>query len=81
MATIAMIPIGLVTTLHQPILKAERRMSGTGGGFICRHCGYVMLKNFNSSTVAGNPVYQCGVCENNNDLPFAGTDQGHWSFR
>ena len=47
-------------------------MSGTGGyNFICRHCGSVIWKDFDPSTVRGNPVYQCGVCENNNDLPFA----------
>jgi hypothetical protein len=33
-----------------------------------------MLEDFDPSTVRGNPVYQCGVCENNNDLPFAASD-------
>src|SRR5437879_155391 len=36
------------------------------------HCGSVILEDFDPSTVRGNPVYQCRVCENNNDLPFAG---------
>ena len=61
-----------VTALNRSILKTERRMWGTGGDdFICGHCGYVMLEDFDPSTVSGNPVYQCGVCENSNDLPFA----------
>jgi len=55
-------------------------MSGTGGDdFICGHCGYVMLENFDPSTVSGNPVYQCGICENNNDLPFAASDKRYWA--
>ena len=67
-----MIPVGPVTTLNRSILLTERRMSDTGGDdFICGHCGHVMLEGFDPSTVSGNPVYQCGVCENNNDLPFA----------
>jgi len=46
-------------------------MSGTGGDdFICGHCGYVMLENFDPSTVRGNPDYQCGLCKNKNNLPF-----------
>ena len=80
MATIAMIPIGPVTTLNRSILKTERRMPGTGGDdFICGHCGYVMLEDFDPSTVSGNPVYQCGICENNNDLPFAASDKRYWA--
>ena len=82
MATIAMIPIGPVTTLNRSILKAEQGMSGSGGDdFICGHCGYVMLEDFDPSTVSGNPVYQCGICENNNDLPFAASDGRYWSSR
>jgi len=51
MATIAMIPIGRVTTSNRSILKTERRMSGAGGDdFICGHCGHVMLENFDPST-------------------------------
>src|ERR1700745_3957737 len=72
MATIIMKPVGPVTTLNRSILHAERRMSGTGGDdFMCGHCGHVILEDFDPSTVRGNPVYQCGICENNNDLPFA----------
>jgi len=75
MATIPMIPVGPVTSLNRSILLTERAMSGTGGDdFICGHCGHVMLENFDPSTVRGNPVYRCGVCENNNDLPFAASD-------
>src|SRR5580692_3567625 len=82
MATIPMIPVGPVTTLNRSILLTERRMSGTGGDdFICGHCGHVMLEGFDPSTVSGNPVYQCGVCENNNDLPFAASDGRHWPSR
>jgi len=40
-----------------------------------------MLEDFDPSTVSGNPVYQCGVCENNNDLPFAASDDRHWPSR
>src|SRR5438270_13359239 len=59
-----MIPVGPVTTLNRSILLTERRMSGTGGDdFICGHCGSVMLEDFDPSTIRGNPVYQCGVCE------------------
>jgi hypothetical protein len=54
MATISMIPIGPVTTLNRSVLKTERRISGIGGDdFICGHCGYVMLENFDPSTVSG----------------------------
>jgi len=82
MATIPMIPVGPVTTLNRSILLTERRMSDTGGDdFICGHCGHVMLEDFDPSTVSGNPVYQCGVCENNNDLPFVASDGRHWPSR
>ena len=82
MATIPMIPVGPVTTLNRSIFLTERGMSGTGGDdFICGHCGHVMLEDFDPSTIRGNPVYQCGVCENNNDLPFAATDARHWPSR
>ena len=47
----------------------RKEISGTGGDdFMCGHCGYVILEDFDPSTVNGNPVYQCRVCENNNDL-------------
>jgi hypothetical protein len=82
MAIIPMIPVGPVTTRNRSIFLTERRMSGTGGdAFICGHCGHVMLEDFDPSSVRGNPVYQCGVCENNNDLPFAATDARHWPSR
>jgi hypothetical protein len=82
MATIPMIPVDPVTALNRSILPADQQMSGTGrDDFICGHCGQVMLENFDPSTVAGNPVYQCGVCENNNALPFAASDGRHWSSR
>jgi hypothetical protein len=72
MATIPMIPVGRVTTFNRPILLTVRRMSGTGGDdFICGHCGSVVLEDFDPSTIIGNPVYQCGICETNNDLPSA----------
>ena len=75
MATIPMIPVGPVTTLDRSILRTERRMPGTGGDdFICGHCGYVILEDFDPSMVRGNPVYQCAYCENNNDLPFTSND-------
>ena len=81
MATILMIVVGPVTTLNRSILRTERRMSGTGGDdFICGHCGYVILEDFDPSTVSGNPVYQCRICENNNDLPFVVSDR-RWSSR
>src|SRR6266446_4287312 len=80
MATILMIPVGPITTLNRSILRTERRMSGTGGDdFMCGHCGYVILEDFDPSTVSGNPVYQCRICENNNDLPFAVSDRRYWS--
>ena len=76
MATILMIPVGPITTLNRSILLTERRMSGTGGDdFMCGHCGYVILEEFDPSTVSGNPVYRCRICENNNDLPFALSDR------
>ena len=72
-----MIPVGPVTTLNRSIILTEKRMLGTTGGddFICGHCGHVMLEDFDPSTVRGNPVYQCPFCENNNDLPFAATNE------
>ena len=67
---------------NRSILLTERRMSGKGGDdFICGHCGHVMLEDFDPSAVSGNPVYRCGVCENNNDLPFAASDGRHWPSR
>jgi hypothetical protein len=81
MATILMIPVGPITTLNRSILKTDRSMSGTGGDdFVCGHCGYIMLENFDPSTVSGNPVYQCGICENNNELPFAANDRRYRPF-
>jgi hypothetical protein len=65
-----MIPLGPVTTLNRSIILAERGMSGPGGDdFICGHCGSLMLRDYDPSTIRGNPVYRCGFCENNNDLP------------
>ena len=82
MATIPMIPVGPVTTLNRSILLTERGISGDGGDdFICGHCGSIILEDFDPSTVKGNPVYQCGFCENNNDLPFTPSDGRHWSSR
>src|SRR5437867_8603224 len=76
-----MIPVGPITTLNRSILYTERIMSGTGGDdFMCGHCGSVILEDFDPSTVRGNPVYQCRICENNNDLPFAVSDM-RWSSR
>ena len=75
MATITMIPRGPITTRNGSVLLMVRRMSGTGGDdFICGHCGSVMLEDFDPSTVTGDPIYQCGSCENNNNLPFAASD-------
>ena len=57
MATIPMIPIDPVTTLNRSILRTERKMSGTGADdFICGHCGYVILENFDPSTVTLSPA-------------------------
>jgi hypothetical protein len=82
MAMIPMIPVGPVTALNRSILLTERGMSGNSGDdFICGHCGHVMLEDFDPSTIRGNPVYQCGVCENNNDLPFAASDGRRGSSR
>jgi hypothetical protein len=39
------------------------------------------VQDFDPSTIRGNPVYQCPVCENNNDLPFAASDDRHWPTR
>ena len=73
-----MIPVGPVRTLNRSILMTERRMSGNGSDdFVCGHCGHIMLEDFDPSTVWGNPVYQCGICENNNELPFAASDRRH----
>src|SRR4029077_16802591 len=80
MATILMIPVGPITTLNRSILRTERRMSGTGGDdFICGHCGFVRLEAFCPSPVSVNLVYQCSICENNKDLPFAVSDRRYWS--
>jgi hypothetical protein len=37
------------------------------------------LGGFRSLTVSGNPLYECRICENNNDLPFAVSDRRYWS--
>jgi hypothetical protein len=72
MAIVPMIPIGRVTALERSIILTERGTSGSGGDdFLCGHCGSLVLSDFDPSTVRGNPVYRCGFCENNNDLPFA----------
>lgn len=83
MATILMIPVGPVKTLNRSILLTERGMAGSGGDdFLCGHCGSLILEDFDPATVRGNPVYRCGFCENNNDLPFAANDsRRHWSSR
>src|SRR5205085_10997208 len=82
MATIPMTPVEPVTTLNRSIFIIELRMSGSGGDdFFCGHCGHAMLEDFDPSTIRGNPVYQCPVCENNNDLPFAASDDRHWPTR
>ena len=59
----------------------RKKYVGTGGDdFMCGHCGSIILEDFDPSTVRGNPVYQCGICENNNDLPFAVSNR-RWSSR
>jgi len=75
MAIVTMIPIGRVTALDRSIILTERRFSGSGGNdFLCGHCGSLVLSEFDPSTVRDNPVYRCAYCENNNDLPFAASD-------
>jgi hypothetical protein len=82
MATIPMIPVDPVKTLNRSIILTKEGMSGSGGDdFICGHCGSVILEDYNPSTVRGNPIYQCGFCENNNDLPFSANHSRHWSSR
>jgi hypothetical protein len=82
MAIVAMIPIGRVTALDRSIMLTERGVSGSGGDdFLCGHCGSLVLSDFDPSTVRANPVYQCGFCENNNDLPFAASNDRIWRTR
>ena len=76
MAKILMIAVGPVTTLNRSILRTDRSMSSArGDDFMCGRCGSTILEDFDPSTIRGNPVYQCGICENNNDLPFAVSDE------
>ena len=58
----------------------ERNVGHRWRRFYVWTCGYVILEDFDPSTVSGNPVYQCRICENNNDLPFAANDR-RWSSR
>jgi hypothetical protein len=82
MAIVPMIPIGRVTALDRSIMLTERGVSGSGGDdFLCGHCGSLVLSDFDPSTVRGNPVYRCGFCENNNDLPFAASNDRIWRTR
>jgi hypothetical protein len=82
MAIVPMVPIGRVTTLDRSIILTERGISGSGGDdFLCGHCGSQILSDFDPSAMRGNPVYQCGFCENNNDLPFAAADSRFWPAR
>ncbi len=34
-----------------------------------------------TTNASGNPVYQRGIYENNNDLPFSANDSQFWSSR
>jgi hypothetical protein len=77
MAIVAMIPIGQVTPLDRSIILTERGIWGSGGdNFVCGHCGSLILSNYDPSEVRGNPIYRCGFCENNNDLPLVPRDHG-----
>jgi hypothetical protein len=72
MAIVLMIPIGRITALDRSIILTERGFSGSGGDdFLYGHCESLALSDYDPSTVRDNPVYRCGFCENNNDLPFA----------
>lgn len=79
MAIIAMIPIGPVQALDRSIILTENGIYGTDGDdFLCGHCGSLILSDYDPSTIKGNPIYQCGYCENNNELPFAANDSRFW---
>lgn len=79
MAIIAMIPIGQVRALDRSIILTKNGISGSGGDdFLCGHCGSLILSDYDPSIIKGNPIYQCGFCENNNDLPFAASDSRFW---
>jgi hypothetical protein len=70
MVKIAMIPLDSVRKLHRSVIAIERRMSGSGGDdYLCGHCGSLILEDFDPAAVHGSPVYQCGFCENMNDIP------------
>jgi hypothetical protein len=77
MAIVAMIPIGQLTPLDRSIILTERGIWGSGGdNFVCGHCGSLILSNYDPSEVRGDPIYRCGFCENNNDLPLMPRDYG-----
>jgi hypothetical protein len=77
MAIVSLIPIGQVITLDRSIILTERGIYGNGGGdFLCGHCGSLILSDYDPSSIRGNPIYQCGYCENNNDLPLATSENG-----
>jgi hypothetical protein len=78
MATIPMIPVGLVTTLNRFILRLqEEECEATEAMRLFAVTVDLFYRDFDPSIIGGNPVYQCGVCGNNNDLPFAASDGGH----
>jgi hypothetical protein len=73
MAIVSMIPIGQVRAVDRSIILTERGIYGNGGDdFLCGHCGSLILSHYDPSWIRGNPIYQCGYCDNNNDLPRAG---------
>lgn len=75
MAIVSLIPIGQVIALDRSIILTERGIYGNGGDdFLCGHCGSLILSDYDPSSIRGNPIYQCGYCENNNDLPFVTSD-------
>jgi hypothetical protein len=70
MAKIAMIPLYSVESLDCSVIEVGRGMVGAGGdNYLCGHCGFLILENFNPSLIYGNPIYRCGFCDNLNEMP------------
>jgi hypothetical protein len=70
LATVSLIPIERIVLLDRSVILTERGIYGGGGDdFRCGHCGSLILCRFDPHSIRGNPIYRCGYCDNDNDLP------------
>jgi hypothetical protein len=76
MATIPMIPLHPSQYQSGSYINTGRGIAGSGGDdFLCGHCGALIMQDYDPSETQGNPLYQCGFCENFNTVPTVVLDQ------